>query len=165
MSKTTINNVEVRLQYESRAHIGWNDADGNRYHVWIVRDDDGTWHPEDGDEAVVYKNPPRNEDGSHKSHYESGYFRTMKLKLSGATGRAMFPQAMARFPIKLAAAQHEYEAKKAKEAAEQAIAIRNNRIRERAERMYALLEKYAGGAEAIEILGAVDAIIKEVEGP
>lgn len=82
--KTQIFNLSVEQRSEySDVSIGWNDADNNRYHVWLNRD---TLQRR---EDTIYKNPP-----IEVTFKGPGYFPTRRLSLAIAKNKYTFDVAM-----------------------------------------------------------------------
>lgn len=115
---TTINDVEYRIQSADVHIVSWKtQPEGFRWHIWLYRSD--KFKPTD----TLYKNSPH--------HYGTqGYFEPKKLDPDAKINKPMVDHVFAYLAENglIEAAKVKLAEKEAKEAAEQAEAIRINKI-------------------------------------
>ncbi len=144
MSKLQVSNVRMNIQETGgRASLSC-EANGLRYHVWIVDIPAKQIEKETGwvervftyhDYGTVYCNPPENLKFTDKGH-----FTTRKLKSNIGIGKQVFEAMLERYDDALEAAKIVYAEEEAKRKAEAAAGrLRNARI-EHAEELHNRLE-------------------------
>lgn len=158
MKSLNVTNISVYMSdaRSRRISVGWDDADGMRYHYWSVDPD----HLDPQDD-VIYKNPPNG-----TPHRGEGYFNTRRLSIFSQRWRPVV-ESVAEYAREEGLVAKEIARLEAEAAAEEEK-HRQSHIRsikkDHAERMYEALRQLADRDEAaLALLAEIDDKIAEVK--